>query len=202
MFRPDCHANLDDVPVDEPCPSCGGSRRSAEVQAGAALAVVAALDASVSIGYNPDRPWPQKWRDVKHGLEVLEGTYAQNDLDNEVVRRQVEDFFKDCREMADWLNNQAGKPQAMSYVNTDADLNLCDAMAQTTKHHTRTPGRNPDPITAWIATVHGGKGVQAEIEWKTISGSRSGTEDALDLAQRCVAAWKRFFQQHGLDPTA
>ncbi len=66
--------------------------------------------------------------------------------------------------MADWLTNQAGESQAMSYVNTDAHLKLCDAMAQTTKHHTRTSGRNPDPITAWIATVHGGKCVRAKIE--------------------------------------
>ena len=174
---------------------CGGLRRDAVVHAQTALAVVAALNASVSIGYDPDRPWPQKWRDVKHGLDVLEAMYAQNDLDNDVVRRQVEDFFKDCRELADWLKQQAGKPQAMSYVHTDSDLKLCDGMAQTIKHHTRTPTSwNPDPITAWIATVYGGKG-----EWSSVSGA-NGTEDALRLARRCVAAWQRFFQREGLDP--
>jgi len=28
-YCPDCQTNLDDTPVDDPCPNCGGSRRSA-----------------------------------------------------------------------------------------------------------------------------------------------------------------------------
>lgn len=81
-----------------------------------------------------------------HGLMVLRATYGQGDLDNEVVRRQAEDFFKDCRELADWLKRQAGRPEAMSYVNSHPDLMLCDGMAQTTKHHTRTAsGTIPTP---------------------------------------------------------
>jgi len=31
MFCPDCNANLDGIPVGEPCPGCGGKRRSAAV---------------------------------------------------------------------------------------------------------------------------------------------------------------------------
>jgi predicted RNA-binding Zn-ribbon protein involved in translation (DUF1610 family) len=33
MICPDCQQNLDDVPVGDPCPQCGGVRRSAVVQA-------------------------------------------------------------------------------------------------------------------------------------------------------------------------
>ena len=195
----DCGTNLDETPVGQLCPRCGGGRRSAKAYAEAALLVTATLTASGSIGYNPVRPWQQKWRDVITGLDALQVTYRQRDLDNEVVRRQVETFFKDCCELADWLRKQADSPNAMNYVKTDPDLKLCDGMAQTTKHHTRAPSSKQDPITARISWVHGGQGVRAEIEWSTPSGS-TGIEDALDLARRCKSAWERFFAQHGLTP--
>jgi hypothetical protein len=199
MTCPDCDANLDQTPVGQPCPSCGGDRRSATVYGDAALAAVASFNVSASIGYNPRRPWQQKWRDVISSLDAIQETYRQDDLNNEAVRRQVETFFKDCCELADWLQEQAGNAKALDYVKTDRDLRLCDGMAQTTKHHTRDPNRGRDPITARISRVDGGQGVRAEIEWSTPSGS-TGTEDALDLAQRCKSAWERFFQRHGLTP--
>lgn len=200
MNCPDCGTSLDETPVGHPCPTCGGERRNAVVYAEAALGATCTFNASASIGYNPQRPWQQKWRDVISGLDALQATYQQSDLNNEVVRRQVEGFFKDCCELADWLQEQASRPQAMSYLKSDPALKLCDGMAQTTKHHTRKSGnRNPDPITARISKVYGGQGVRAEIEWSTPSGS-TGSEDALDLAQRCRTAWERFFQLHGLTP--
>ncbi|PWK41665.1 hypothetical protein [Actinoplanes xinjiangensis] len=130
---------------------------------------------------------------------MLEDLYSRDGASNEDVRREVEEFFKSCRELADWLSEHAGKRDAMTYVNSDPDLVLCNGMTQTIKHHTRRPGRDPDPITARVSWVHGG-GVRAEIEWSRPSGPR-GTEDALDLARRCAAAWTRFFQQHRLDPS-
>lgn len=169
------------------------------MQASAALAAVATLTAHLSVGYNPVRPWQQKWQDVEIGLRVLEAFYARDDANNEDVRREVEDFFKACRELADWLEQHAGKPEAMTYVNSDPDLMICDGMAQTIKHHTRNSTRR-DPITARVSWVRGGP-LRAEIEWTRPSGAR-GTEDALDLARRCVAAWEQFFRQHGLDPAA
>ncbi|MCX5260412.1 hypothetical protein OOK27_40775 [Streptomyces canus] len=199
MSCSDCHSNLDETPVGEPCPSCGSGHRSATAYAEVALVATAALNASGSIGYNALRPWQQKWRDVINGLDVIEATYRQNDLDNEAVRRQVETFFKDCCELADWLQEQAGTSAAVDYLKSDPDLKLCDGMAQTTKHHTRAPSRKRDPITARISRVDGGQGVRAEIQWSTQSGS-TGTEDALDSAQRCKSAWERFFRQYGLTP--
>jgi hypothetical protein len=199
MSCPDCDANLDETPVGQPCPSCRGHDRRATVYAEVALVATAALNVSGSVGYNPRRPWQQKWRDVINGLDVLQATYRQSDLDNETVRRQTETFFKDCCELADWLREQAGKPEAMEYVKTDRYLRLCDGMAQTAKHHTRAPNSKRDPITARISRVYGGQGVRAEIQWSTPSGA-NGTEDALDLAQRCKSSWERFFQRHRLTP--
>ena len=42
MFCPDCMQNLDDLPTGDPCPQCGGRRRSAQVFATAALVAVSA----------------------------------------------------------------------------------------------------------------------------------------------------------------
>lgn len=44
MFCPDCGQILDDVDVGDPCPECGGTRRSANAPAGSASGTVAALD--------------------------------------------------------------------------------------------------------------------------------------------------------------
>ena len=45
-----------------------------------------------------------------------------------------------------------------------------------------------------------GGGVRVEVYWSSVSGI-AGTEDALDLARRCVVAWQKFFTQHNLDPS-
>jgi hypothetical protein len=44
MFCPDCAAELDDVAVSEPCPDCGGHRRSANAQAASATASITVSD--------------------------------------------------------------------------------------------------------------------------------------------------------------
>jgi hypothetical protein len=70
----------------------------------AAEARVEAPRPTVAIGYNEPRPWQQKWQDVLHALEQLEGAYANIEgQGNEHLRRVVEDFFTTCRELADWL---------------------------------------------------------------------------------------------------
>jgi hypothetical protein len=43
MFCPDCSVSLDDVPVGNPCPGCGGRRRSAKVG-------IPAVSATISVG--------------------------------------------------------------------------------------------------------------------------------------------------------
>jgi hypothetical protein len=70
-------------------------------------------------------------------------------------------------------------------------------MAQTTKHHTREPGKH-DPMTARLTEIRSTPhGVGAQVGWSGASGG-SGSEDALDLARRCVRAWRSFFVRRGL----
>src|SRR4051794_8362001 len=131
MICSDCDANLDDVAVEAPCPSCGGARRNTIVDLTVALGVGVVMRASASVGYNPVRPWQEKWRDIDAGLVMLESFYVRDDANNEDARRGVEDFFKACRELADWLKAHAPRPEAMTFVNTDPALQICDGMAQT-----------------------------------------------------------------------
>ncbi|MBO0882504.1 MAG: hypothetical protein J2P17_19660, partial [Mycobacterium sp.] len=110
--------------------------------------------------------------------------------------RWAENFFTTCHELGDWIEEQTGLP-ATDYAKAPPTLELCDAMAQTAKHHTRQRGK--DPVTAHVSVVHGDLIKHADIVWTRKSGG-SGTEDALDLANRCIAEWEKFFQQNSLDP--
>lgn len=96
--------------------------------------------------------------------------------------------------MADWLwqNTGVSKAAVMQLVSGSHYLRLADAVAQTTKHHTRT-GKNP--ITASIAKVRiGPDGARVRIDWSRPGGAR-GSRDALDLAQGCVRSWLRFLRR-------
>ena len=196
MSCPDCGAGLDDVPVGDPCPQCGGLRRDATVLAPTVTAHVTVPRPTIAVGYTGPRPWQQKWQDVVDALHRVEAAYATTEgLGNEQLRRTVKGFFEICRELADWLwqSTSLDKDAVMDFVHGDPDLRLADAMAQTTKHHTRTGG-----ITARITGIRvGPDGTSAEIGWSQVSGT-NGSEDALELARKSVEAWRRFLAQEGL----
>jgi hypothetical protein len=194
MTCPDCGELLDDVPVGHPCPRCRGLRRDATVIAQPATAHVQVLRPTIGIGYTGPRPWRQKWTDTLDALERVENVYTKKEgQGNEDVRRAVEDFFRVCRELADWLWQDTGsgldRDTVLNFVRDDPDLRLADGVAQTIKHHTRT---GSDPITARVTQIFvGPDGARAQIDWSKPSGA-SGSEDALALARRCVGAWRRF----------
>jgi hypothetical protein len=195
MTCSDCSASLDDVPVNELCPNCGGERRDATVFPKTAHAKAQAPRPTLRIGYEQERPWQQKWQDLVDRREQIRQAYVTTTgLSNEQVRRIVEHFFAICRELADWLKQNAGLTQALDFVTSDPYLRLCDAVAQTTKHHTR---EGKDPISARVMNISTGPhGISVEIEWTRPSGD-NGSADALDLAERCVAAWQRYINRSG-----
>lgn len=200
MSCPDCGERLDDVPVGQPCRRCGGLRRDASPTAQPATIRVEVPRPTVAIAYNDPRPWQQKWQDVLDALQRVRSTYTTKEgQGNEDVRRAVEGFFNTSRELADWLweNTTVGEPAVRALIRRSPSLRLADAMAQTTKHHTRRPGK-ADPITARITEVRvGPDGASAQISWSRAGGA-SGSEDALDLARRCVRAWRGFFVRREL----
>lgn len=168
MTCPDCGTGLDDVPVGQPCPQCGGLRRDASPTAQPATVHVGVPRPTIAIGYNAPRPWKQKWQDVLDARGKVTSAYTTKEgQGNEDVRRVVEDFFKTCRELADWLweNADVDKSAVRGLMERSPSLRLADAMAQTTKHHTRQP-RERDPITARITEIRvGPDGASARIGW-------------------------------------
>jgi hypothetical protein len=200
MTCPDCGERLDDVPVSQPCPQCGGLRRDASPTAQPATARMEVHRPTVAVGYNDPRPWTEKWQDVLEAFGKVKSAYKTKDgQGNEDVRRVVEDFFKTCRELGDWLweNTNINKSDVIGLIQRSPSLRLADAVAQTIKHHTRRRGKG-DPITARVTGIRvGPDGASAEISWSRASGPR-GSEDALDLARRCVKAWRGFLVRKGL----
>jgi hypothetical protein len=204
MTCPDCRERLDDTPIDQPCPQCGGSRRDAIVTPPTAIIGVNAPRPAIVIGYDQPRPWQQKWQAVLYELEQMERAYTgESSQGNQRIQQIIEDFFRSCRELADWLwqDKQTNLTESvvMQFVWGDRDLRVADGMAQTIKHHTRT--RGTDPITASIAsTSEGPDGARVVIHWSRPSLARSYSRDALKLARRCVRSWRGFLVRKGLKP--
>jgi hypothetical protein len=190
---------LDDVPVGEACPACGSTRRNAHVRAEAILAVTAISRPGIRIDYNPSRPWYEKWHDVRQHLDALEavcrpGAYQGNDP----VVRSFKTFFTECFHLGDWLWDDPAsglsEQAVQQFILGDPALRICEGMANTNKHHSR---RKAVYVTARISSVTSDeKGTQAFVGWS--QGQQSGTEDALDLARRCFAAWEAYLRLNGL----
>jgi hypothetical protein len=76
------------------------------------------------------------------------------------------------------------------FIGNDAALRICAGMRNTSKHRIRN---RPTAVTARIKSIRSDEnGARGTIEWT--EGSNSGTEDALDLARRCVAAWDGYLK--------
>lgn len=201
-FCPDCEASLDDIPPGTPCPGCGGDRRSVNVTSPATLALTVHIPTpGISIGYPEIGVWEQKWAYIENKLTELEDIYRQTNIGNDRAVAVVEELFRLCRELADWLwHNPTGLSEStvQSFIHTNQDLRICNGFAQTTKHNvTRATKKDPDPISAHVSKFST-QPVRIEISWENQSGTQYGQEDALDLGKRCVQAWHAYLTQHGL----
>jgi len=157
------------------------------------------LSADVSVPVVAQRTWQRKWRDVQHDRKSVADAYQGNQLDVNDFTRRIERFFKTCHELGDWIEEETGLP-AKAFAKTPPALELCDAVAQTAKHHTRRQSGNP--ITAVVVKLFGDQsGIHADIAWTDTLG-RSGTNDALQLADQCIAEWETFFQRESLNPNS
>ncbi|ORB50620.1 hypothetical protein BST43_22060 [Mycobacteroides saopaulense] len=163
--------------------------------------------------YLPARHWQHKYLDVLADLRVLEAVYNVPPDEQftparaHELSRAAEGFFKTCRELADWIKEETGC-DAIRHIHHapgrafPTPLQLCDAVAQTAKHHTRAPQEGRDPISATAGMVYRGEdGLQADIAWHTTE-SETYTVDALTLAKECISEWQSYFQNNGLDTTA
>ncbi len=114
------------------------------------------------------------------------------------MKRDFENFFTQCFHLGDWLweDKTTGltHQQVRTFIDKEAALRICAGVANTSEHRTRS---QPNAITARIASVgFDGEGTHVTIDWS--EGLHGGTENALDLARRCVAAWDGYLEASGL----
>jgi hypothetical protein len=193
----DCGKELSDL--TQPCPTCRSSSQNVSAYAGVAIGLAAAIGPGVSLTFSSDQPWYAKWHKVKQSLATVEtACHPSSYQGNDPVKRAVESFFVDCFHMGDWLwedsSTGLNKPQVCTFIENDPSLRVCEGFANTDKHRVRSKS---GAITAKIRSITSGpNGVQVSIEW--MQGANTHTEDALDLARRCVAAWEACLLANGL----
>jgi hypothetical protein len=143
--------------------------------------------------YNLHRAWYEQWYRVRDQLAALEAASKPDSYSGQSsIKEAFEIFFTQCIHVGDWLwgdkTTGLSIEQVRSFINNDPNLRLCAGMANTSKHHTRN---RPGAMTAKIATISTDtKGTHVVIGWS--EGRNNGTADALDLARRCVDAWKAY----------
>jgi hypothetical protein len=153
----------------------------------------------MGVKYGEQRPWSNHWYDVQQELRAVEAACQPGaNRDNQSLKRSFETFFTVCFHFGDWLweDQSTGltKRQVENFIDSDPALRVCEGLANTKKHRTR---RKMNAMTVVIAEVHYDRtGSRAIVEWTEMQ--RSGSEDALDLARRCVVAWERYLKANGL----
>jgi hypothetical protein len=193
MTCPDCGRNLDDVPVGDLCPSCGGNRRAAVVSPAPVEVVTTVESVSYKITKGDNRPWTEKWRLMLHHRDSLARSYAGEDRQGNIeAESRAMDFFAECDHLREWLEHDSAlglnRGDIEAHFQSSSALRACNAICNTHKHHTRRSG-----TTARIREVNvhpEGVQVTIEVDWTMPSAS---AVDALNLADECVASWRSFF---------
>jgi hypothetical protein len=202
MFCPDCNANLDDVPAEDPCPACGGHRRSATVTAETAKATASAGPVEISIDRNDYRPWEEQWLRVLRCLARLRAAYSPEavELGNAEVEDRAKTFFEECDHLRNWLKGDVAALPGVTEGDIDGHwrgsetLLTCNAISRTQKHHTPDWGKSAG-IRRTVTASAVGITLQIETDWASESAT---TVDALELAEDCVKSWRGFFANFGI----
>ncbi|MET3934851.1 hypothetical protein [Arthrobacter sp. OAP107] len=172
-----------------PCPVCGHASATLD------LSGVGILDvATAEVGYGPQKSWLEQWGVVERSYEKLKGIYDSL-TDNQIATSTVKEFFIHCWHLKDWLveDREISVESADIGVllRTEPDLKVCNAMANTSKHHTLSPGKVSARVVSVVTQPKG----QVTIEITSTSGAEK--RDALELANSCMSIWKKFLKQHG-----
>ena len=204
MFCPECMQNLDDVPPDDPCPQCGGLRRSAQVTVQPVQVTATAVPGSVVIGYDLAPGWTYQWGIIQRHLTRLREQYRGIDTRGNIdAEETVHALFLALNHLSDWLYQDRATGLQRSTVDTfvsqhPSSLGLCRAYANTRKHMRRT---QPSQTVALIASIATGPNGQ-EVTIIHGPGNQPPTSftktDALQLAEDCERDWRTLLTQHNI----
>jgi hypothetical protein len=201
MTCPDCGHNLDEVPVGDPCPECGGTRRTEHFYGSAALAVNAVVSTTISVAYNPTPGWTQQWSSVQYHLRRLREQYSgESPVGNQEMGETVATLMIALWHVSDWLRNDDVTPgsllkilkpekQFFEYIRANVPpLDICNGYANTIKHSKRKVG--------WLTARN--QTYNSDGPKMTIIHGRDEmqTIDALELAEQCEQAWRELLTEH------
>lgn len=130
---PNCKTELSED-NSGPCPVCGHAFATLQLAGVGILDVVKA-----EVGYGPQKSWLEQWGVVERSYQQLKGIY-DSPVDNQVATSTAKDFFIHCWHLKDWLVEDPAIGVVSADIGillgNDPDLKLCNAMANTSKHHT------------------------------------------------------------------
>jgi hypothetical protein len=189
-----CQGELPEQTESGRCPHCGHAWAVVHLDG------VGILDSVVTeIGYGIEKSWLEQWGVVERSYSKLQELYSIAVDDNQVAQSVVKDFFIHSWHLIDWLDKDPSIAvtggQVWSFVKREPDLLAGRAMANTSKHHTL---KDPNDMTARVKSVvlqpHG----KATLEIHATAEAEPYTRDALELADSCMSAWRRFLSERGL----
>jgi hypothetical protein len=116
-------------------------------------------------------------------------------------------FFQNCYHLKDWIKNDPALPQDIRdeverYINQTRELSICADLCNALKHLSLSNSRsreNPSFGNKHYALHLGGEGTPI-ISLRYEVATAAGTEDAYELAKKCVDAWTTFLRRWALVP--
>ena len=146
------------------------------------------------------RRWSDQWTRTLRSYAELPGV-ARHAFGAVDARDAFMRFFMDCFHVKDWLKNDpalslGNRPE--KYVEDTPDLLLCADLCNGSKHLAMKPyqgggGYRVDPLTRMSTGA-----IEDGTHLAVVVPGAGRTEDALDLAGRCLSAWRRFLASEQL----
>jgi hypothetical protein len=178
----DCGRDLSDLKLGVRC-LCGSTRRRRIDAHGAVFRRPAAAD---SPRWDPLKDWTVKYLQFTWNVTQLRRLYdPASGADPAEVRRVVEASFAACNGLAEWLSS-GPEPATVTpgeiaqFISTEP-LSIAAALNKSD---------GPDAPSSRIVAVAFAP-PQFWVEYRR-PGADSTRYDALDLAERCLVAWRRF----------
>lgn len=144
------------------------------------------------------KPWLGRaddfYRLTASSLSILAITLSSSESSKDRLVR----FFEDCWHLVEWLGRDSSVPGIdQKYVSEAAlaspAMKVCEAVANTSKHHTRLP-KLPTALVKSVTLTNGNP--TALIKYS--EGNRDTEHDAQPLATECMAWWHQFFADNGI----
>lgn len=150
------------------------------------------------VGYGAEKSWLEQWGQVQRSYMKVQNLYTA-DVHNEDAQSVVKDFFIHCWHLSDWLKKDpatsVGREDIGALLSTEYDMRVCNAMANTSKHHTLVDGKMSVRVSRMVTQPQ----AQVTLEITPVEGEAT-ERDALDLATSCMNIWRRYLKSYGLTP--